>query len=302
MIDHMLQKYAFLPYSRQTLKRNLERFLSQQLSWCDDPDFSARFPFQETGLEQAFFQQKVIHVNGQSYLTGPRYLGGDINQPFIELIASTAPVSTAAARKIFSDWQPLQAQHIRVLRQRETGLSKASQPGTTDQLIYIAPIPHSSQVQNREAHVSLRLAQPADSSWCLEAMEQSYQETLHQLPALKSHLSPTDPADLSDAIANREAFMIESHGNPAGFIIASPDAYAFVCGYCVIEEVIVPACRGKNLAATAQQLLSRQLLPAPGHHLLVGTIARDNLPSRRTAEKAGRKALLEYAFLREADF
>ncbi|CAM3528584.1 hypothetical protein VA7868_02273 [Vibrio aerogenes CECT 7868] len=305
MLDYMLHTFSFLPYPPQVLKDNLETFLSEHLAYCDDPDFSARFPFEQTGLDQSFFLQKVIHTDGEAYLTGPRYLGGDINQPFIELLASTAPVTAEAARQIFDRWQPLQAKEIRILRRPGANL-----PGVTDQLIYIGEIPQTPDepslnkpfLNKQDNNVRLRTAQSADLDWCQQAIETSYQETFRQLPQLKGQLEPTEGTALKDAITHASAWIIEEEGIPAGLIICAPDAYAFIGGYCITGEIILPQFRGRNLAAKAQRQLSRQRLTHPENHLLIGTIARDNIPSRRSAEKAGRKALLEYAFMRPEDF
>jgi len=86
----MLSQYAELPLSQKTLHCWLEKWIYEQEERCTDSAFSARFPWQETGLPQSYFLQRKLCIDGRYFLTGPRYKGGDINSPFIDVVASNA--------------------------------------------------------------------------------------------------------------------------------------------------------------------------------------------------------------------
>lgn len=62
------------------------------------------------------------------------------------------------------------------------------------------------------------------------------------------------------------------------------------------EEVIATDHIGHGYAASAQAAWAAQFTDDPSR-LLIGTIDRHNHASRRTAEHAGRPAVLEYAFV-----
>ncbi|CAG9001065.1 MAG: hypothetical protein CENE_03073 [Candidatus Celerinatantimonas neptuna] len=140
----MLQSFSFLPLPKKQLTEGLNHFLKQQLAWCDNPDFSACFPFRETNLPQHFFQQKIIKSDGNTYLTGPRYVNRNIHKPFIELAASSAPLTAKAAEQIFKTWQPLKAKAIRILRRTHTQSSPTN--CQIDQFVYVRTLSNNQTI------------------------------------------------------------------------------------------------------------------------------------------------------------
>lgn len=292
MLEHMLETFSYLPLSNHELKKWMSLFLDEQLKGCDDVAFSAQFPFKQTGLPQRFFQQKIITFAGSDFLTGPRYLGGDVNQPFIDLVASSSPLTRQAAREIFKVWQPLGAQTLRVLRR--PGLVSG---GTVDQLFYggtlLTPKPNPS--------LEISRADMSHFDWCLQAIEQAYAETYLRMPQLRGQVFPTDHQELEVSIRQGEVFMLSVDQERAGLIICHVGNRAFIHGNWITDEIVVPKFRGRQLASEVQRQLFAFL---PGSHdtpLLWGNIFSGNVPSMRTAQRAGRGPLMEYAFLREED-
>ena len=294
MLKHMINIFSTLPMPAKDLNLGLGLFLQEQKNWCKDSDFSARFPFKETGLPQQFFLQKIIDVEGESYLTGPRYRGGDINRPFIELIACSSSLTAAAIREIFRVWHPLGASLLRVLR-----LADQHRTGRIDQLIYAKRIP-AETTKNPSSKI-LEKASMSHLDWCMNAMHSAYQETYKQLPQLTELLAPSEEEDVRDSIIDGNAFIIHCDGKAAGLIICEYDQRAFLSGHWISEEIVLPESRGKHIAASAQSELTR-LLGSGSESALLGTIDKSNIPSILAAERAGRSPILEYAFLKEADF
>lgn len=298
MLDYMMKTFSSLPILKENLKVGLCDYLTEQLQWCKDPSFSSRFPFQETGLPQQFFQQKIIRSSGADYLTGPRYLGGDIHQPFIELVASSAPLTAEAAHHIFDAWQPLGANTIRELRQLKTHTT-----GQVDQQIYSRHVSTPSLTSiSPDNEVTVVPAHAFNIKWCMNAIESAYSETLRQQPGLKKVLAPADEEDIREAIDSSELYIIQHNRIAVGLIAISAQRKGFVEGYWITEEIIIPESRGLGLAAKAQVALCRILENKPGPALLLGTITQQNTASVRTAQRAGRQPILEYAFLSREHF
>ncbi|WP_221884921.1 hypothetical protein, partial [Acinetobacter baumannii] len=111
----MLSQYARLPVPEVTLRSWLKQWLSEQESRCTDRSFSARFPWRETGLCQEYFLQRKLKIDGKQFLTGPRYQGGNINKPFIDIVGMDSDLNHTALELISKEWSQLRAQYVRIL-------------------------------------------------------------------------------------------------------------------------------------------------------------------------------------------
>jgi len=294
----MLQQFSGLPVELKTLSKGLKAYISEQLRWCEDLDFSANFPYLERGLPQSFFQQKVITCNGNEYLTGPRYAGGDINKPFIDLVASSAPLTRRAAKAIMAVWHPLGAHSIRVLR-----IPNTENAGKIDQCFYAGVSANvNNDINFRQSTVFLEKATSKQLNWCMETATRSYSDTYLHLPSLKDKVLPVEADDLSDDIAEGNVYIIMLGDTRVGFIICEYGCRAFISGHWITEEVVLPQFKGQRIAAMAQNELYRIMDTTQAQPItLWGTIEKSNFPSIRAAENAGRKNVMEYVFMKEGD-
>ncbi|QJN11325.1 hypothetical protein HJX10_13015 [Klebsiella pneumoniae] len=81
-------------------------------------------------------------------------------------------------------------------------------------------------------------------------------------------------------------------------LICQKGNLAFLRGYRITDKVILPAFRGRSLSARAQRLLYRLLTHSDSElSMYMGTIIPQNIPSMKTAERAGRTCILSYQFL-----
>lgn len=110
MLSYMLSQYARLPVPEVTLRSWLKQWLSEQESRCTDRSFSARFPWRETGLCQEYFLQRKLKIDGKQFLTGPRYQGGNINKPFIDIVGMDSDLNHTALELISKEWSQLTTQ------------------------------------------------------------------------------------------------------------------------------------------------------------------------------------------------
>ena len=291
MLSFMLSQYAELPFSQKTLQSRLEKWIYEQEERCADSAFAARFPWKETGLPQSYFLQRKLCIDGRYFLTGPRYKGGDINRPFIDVVASNAGIDDSVLKAISLEWTELKPQHIRQLTPGNTTLR-----GITDQLIYASCL--TNEPKYYDDALSLKPAEITDFEWCQQALLDAYQHSWSTLPALSGSLCPVDNEDLGNHILKGHAYIVHEQGDRVGLIICEPGEVAFLKGCRILEEVILPAFRGRSLASRAQRLLRNHLYHSSWETCLItGTILPENFPSIRTAEKAGRTCVLKYEFL-----
>ncbi len=129
MLSYMLSQYAVLPVSEVTLRSWLKQWLSEQESRCTDRNFSADFP-RETGLCQEYFYNENSKLM-ESNLLAPRYQGGNINKPFIDIVGMDSDLNHTALELISKEWSQLRAQYVRILVPGQSFLQ-----GIPDQYIY----------------------------------------------------------------------------------------------------------------------------------------------------------------------
>ncbi|WP_288475055.1 N-acetyltransferase [uncultured Pantoea sp.] len=295
MLNYMVSLYRTVPVSSACLSDWLTRWLAQETLRCHDHHFSAAFPWRETGLPQHTFLQRELSINGQRYLTGPRYLGGDLAQPFIDIVARDGELDHTVASAIMQAWQALSPLKLRILLP-----ASAPDIGVTDQLVFVSD-PASSCGPDDPA-LSLVTASRRDYPVCMTAINRAYRTSWHKLPHLRGQLLATSSQELRDDIAGGHVCLIVWQGRVAGLMICVPRRLAFMEGFQIMDEVITPAFQGRGLAARAQRCLQQQLSQRYGPAaLLTGTILPGNLPSLRSAQNAGRRCLLKYHFFTPAD-
>ncbi|MEN4797379.1 N-acetyltransferase [Pantoea agglomerans] len=295
MLDYMVSLYRTVPVSSERLSDWLASWLAQQQTRCHDHHFSAAFPWRETGLPQHAFLQRELTINGQRYLTGPRYLGGDPAQPFIEVVARDGIIDYRVASAIMQAWQPLKPLKLRILL-------PATYPdiGITDQLLFLSDLASLSVPVDED--ISLVTARRKDYPACITAINRAYRASWHTLPHLRDQLLATSRQELREDIAAGHVFLIIWQGIVAGLMICVPRLLTFIEGFQIMDEVIMPAYQGRGLAARAQQRLLQQLHHHYGEKaLLTGTILPGNTPSLRSAQNAGRRCVLKYQFFTPAD-
>ncbi|MBF9000145.1 hypothetical protein [Vibrio nitrifigilis] len=297
MLDYMLKQFSDLPWPTTVLQENLQSYINQQVSYCSDPEFASRFPYHQLELPKSFFHQVIMDIDGISYLTGPRFKDDDITQPYVDIVASNGPLTQNAVNEILRYWAPLKAKKLRILRQPDP-----QGVGEIQRWFYAAGIDQVMNEGNEDAVASLVQASASDLTWCLWAVSESHSQALRDIPRLRGTLQRTDEEVLSDYISHGYVWIIMSNGEKAGLICCVPGTTLFLPGWWIEEEVVVPRYRGHYLAAEVQKLLLKQITDNDPQSLLLGTIAAENLPSLKTAERSGRQVILEYAFVTEQDF
>lgn len=291
MLKFMLSQYAELPLPQKTLHSWLEKWIYEQTERCADNAFAARFPWKEKGLPQSYFLQRKLCIDGQYFLTGPRYKGGDINRPFIDIVASSADIDNSVLKAVSREWADLNPQYIRQLTPGNNTVK-----GMADQLIYASCLFNPPKYYDDA--LTLKPAASADFEWCRNALLEAYQHSWSTIPALSGSLCSEDNEDLDNHIFKGHAYIVQEQGVRVGLIICEKEKVAFLRGYRISEEVILPAFRGRFLASRAQRLLCNHLYQLSREGCLItGTILPGNFPSIKTTEKAGRTCVLRYEFL-----
>lgn len=82
-------------------------------------------------IMSGIFLQRKLKIDGKQFLTGPRYQGGNINKPFIDIVGMDSDLNHTALELISKEWSQLRAQYVRILVPGQSFLQ-----GIPDQYIY----------------------------------------------------------------------------------------------------------------------------------------------------------------------
>lgn len=131
------------------------------------------------------------------------------------------------------------------------------------------------------------LARPADL-----AFYPRYRETYEAMWAERPHLRDVVRIESEETLAAcREQgllFEILVDGLARGVVAARNDARADIRGIFMVEIVLDRATRAQGLGPAVHQRLAAAVAAASSDAIVIGTIAPENVPSLKTATRAGR--------------
>lgn len=298
-----------IPIASETLQSNIDAYLEMHLNYCTNLDFARCFPWKELNLPLPFFLQHVIQSQGEYYLAGPRFFGGNIQKPFVQVIASTAPLTQTAANDILAYWAALDTEMLQILRHGNEPVL-----GQIDQYIYVATVEDMARKsQHREptdekntTEINVYPATIEDHDTCMEIITKSFTESHARYPALKERVTPCTREEIKEGIEAGGVYLIESpllntpldsKVHHVGLIYIESGNEAFLTGHVMTEECIMPEARGRGLAAKAQIEIATALAHKQPDAFIMGTIDALNIASQKTAMHAGRSPLLRYEFV-----
>ncbi len=113
---------------------------------------------------------------------------------------------------------------------------------------------------------------------------------------LARNVAPAAPDDLRLWHAAGQLRAVRAHDATVGLLAIAPGALEWIEGDEVKEEAVEAAHNGQGYAASAQAAWAAGVASDP-ERLLVGTIDRLNVASRKTAERAGRDRVLDEVFV-----
>ena len=119
----------------------------------------------------------------------------------------------------------------------------------------------------------------------------------HVSDTLKGRVFPASHDELEACQSNGILRQIWVGEQVAGVIAVEAAIEYGVRGWVVIEEVLLPAFRGRGFASVAQGHLAKILAESAPEKILFGTIDTLNEASLRTAQRVGREVISAYWWL-----
>jgi len=269
-------------------------WLEGETARTDDMEFARSFSdhIDLPGIHNEDYLHRRISTSSGNLLGGIRFYGRDVSRPFVEIIAHTFNDLDRLRDCVSREWSTFAPPYLR-LRARPGRLSGANT--LLDKSVYVAryrdmrpPAPHVwlhpfDRVEDAEAIMSAR-----------------YRALAVDDPALARNVFPSAAADLAAWHESGQLRAIRTREAVVGILAVAPGAIGWIAGDEINEEVIAVEHRGHGYAALAQAAWAAHVA-RDQRQLLIGTIDRLNIASRRTADAAGRRRVLDVVFVALGD-
>ena len=250
-------------------------WLNGELSRIDDMDFARSFSdhIDLPGAHAEDYLHRRIGTSSGTLLGGIRFYGRNISRPFVEVIAHSSMFAPPVLR-------------LRARPDRLTGAHVI-----LDESIYAA---RYCDMHRPASHVWL---DPFDRVEDAEAIVSTrYQQLATDDPALARNVFPSTTADLLRWHNSGQLRAVRAGDTVVGLLAVVPGRIEWIAGDEINEEVIKVDHRGHGYASLAQTVWAAHVA-CDQRQLLIGTIDRLNTASRRTAQTAGRRRVLDAVFV-----
>lgn len=272
-------------------------WLVGEIGRINDPAFTKLFTDHVSlpGVADADYAHRHVRSEAGELIGGIRFYAQDTSRPFVEIVAHSfadaAPVDEELDRLrdcVRSEWSMFAPLNLR-LRVAPGGVDHPA--ARTDVTIHAARYRDMTPPEGR-----VQMPRFADVEEAIEIVRDRYAQITAHAPDLARNLSPADHDDMRAWHDADQLRAILSGAATVGLLAIAPGSVAWIEGDVVNEEVVVAAHGGQGYAVSAQAAWAATVAQ-DRNRVLVGTIDRLNPASRRSAERAGRPAVLEEIFL-----
>jgi hypothetical protein len=285
----------------ERLRLCLERWVRGSLLRCHDMAFAQAFAENcpAPGARPADYLNRIVPVPGGRVLAGIRFHGGDLEQPFVDILAWDHDLLTPAAwramahivRTEFALFRPLR---LRIILAQGQVPPVAPSHRTPDLLLIAGRL-----VELREQAAAVpSLAMTTGRATTLDFFP-DYERAMTSFRAgagaLAREIEPTAAGDFQRCIDDGAVVVMHQGGTWAGVAAAISASEWALDGYLILAELLDVPFRGHGLGPCLQYQLIQALDPA-SDPLLFGTIHYLNAPSLATARRCGRSVVATYWF------
>lgn len=272
-------------------RRFLETLASQVVDVERLKRYAARCPV--AGASPRDYAPRVVQIAPDcAVVAGIHFRGMDLNFPFVDVSAQSAPLPAMALHALAQEFRAFRPRAIRLWRAPDEPSPDAAHEDLSVVLGSLAKLLSAAPMRNAN-RIRLQL-DPSVASY--GAYRLTY-EALHSAsPESSPRVNPETLETLRECAGHGAFFRVVVDGELAGFVAAQPDTYRMWKGWAVVEEVLHPRFRGKGLGAAVQRALLSDL-DQRVERWVFGTIASENLPSLRTAQRVGREIVEVGAFV-----
>lgn len=272
--------------------RALERHVDQALRWCEDEAWAERFArgCPVDGARPRDYLQRVLALEGGGeVVVGVRFKGGDLAQPFVDVVAwdrDLAPAWPAVVARVREAFAVFAPPRVRLCLPADR---RPPDPRAEPDLHLVAGPVRALRADARPWPDGVRVERRTSLEW-FDDYAREFAAWRAQAGSLGHEVSPEDRDSLERCLADGALVALTVGGAWAGLAGARRASLWALDGFEVAEEFVTAEFRGRGLAPWLQRGLIDALDPA-GDPLLFGTIHATNAPSLATARRCGREVV-----------
>jgi hypothetical protein len=267
----------------------LTGWLEEQATRIDDPAFAHLFTdhIELPGVAPADYTHRSVRSSHGDLLGGIRFYGRNVERPFVEIVAHSFEDMDALCDCVRSEWSMFAPRYLRI---RARPGRFAGPKVLLDNSIHVS---RCRDMRPPDERVSLTPFNDADEAIAIVARR--YERMAADEPQLARNVSPATEEDLRLWHEAGQLCAIRAGDVTVGLLAIAPGRVGWIEGDEINEEVIDAEHRGQGYAVLAQTAWAARA--SDTERLLVGTIDRLNVASRKTAERAGRRRVLDDIFV-----
>ncbi len=293
------RRRALVDHLRSTLPSSLraarapEAYVDQALRWCDDAAWAEGFAraCPVAGASARDYLQRALALPaGGEVLAGIRFKGGDLDQPFVDLVAwdrDLAPVWPAVVEAVRAAFVVFAPPRVRL---HVPAGARPPGAGAEPDLHVVAGRVPALRADARAWPPGLTIERQATLA-LFDAYEREFAAWQAGAGALAREVGPESRESLQRCLDDGALVAMFVDGAWAGLAGARRARLWALDGFEVAEELVTAGFRGRGLGPWLQRGLSDALDDPAGDALLVGTIHATNAPSLATARRCGREVV-----------
>ncbi len=258
-----------------------------ELSRTGDAAFARSFSdhIHLPGIGPDDYLHRLISTRWGRLLGGIRFYGRDVSRPFVEIVAHSFDDLDRLCDCVAEEWTMFAPRAMRL---------HAAPAGLRHPRVVLDKTIHAARC--REIRVSAPQVTLEPFTRIEEALSLVAARYRELTPDLARNVAPAGADDLRRWHATGHLHAMCARASVVGVLAVAPGYIGWIDGEEIMEEVVDAAHAGHGYAAHAQAFWAAHLSPDRDRYL-IGTIDRLNTASRKTAEAAGRRRVLDMVFI-----
>jgi RimJ/RimL family protein N-acetyltransferase len=269
---------------------NVRAFIEQLLERVTDLDYLRRYAeaCPVPGVNPERYAARILQVDPTcSVVAAIHFRRRATDFPFVDVSAQSGPLPRPLPLAQFiAPFLCFRPHAVRIWR---SATDSPPEHAEDDLVVLAAPL-RALQAVPAVPHLQRIRLEPDPGLVSYSDYRRMYEAVHSVAPETAAFAVPETQPTLVECAAAGAFFRVLIDNTFAGVIAARPESYRCWRGWHMVEEVLHPDFRGRQLAPAMQQAFLRQL-DADCEPCVFGTISAGNTPSLKTALHVGRRVV-----------